>query len=322
MTAPIPGKTAAHSTGPRFIHLKVHSAYSLLEGALPIGKIAKLSEKLGFPAVALTDTNNMFGCLEFSNKIADAGIQPIVGLSIAVDFEDRKADKTTPPNAVTRHPAHRDGLLALYAMNEDGYANLMKVVSRAHLCSGDTDTPHVKASFLAEHAKGVIALTGGPDGPIDQALRDGQSQRAAERLDMLAKAFGDRLYVEIQRHHTRAEMDVEPQLLELAYARALPIVATNEAYFASPDDYEAHDALLCIAEGSYVVEDNRRRLTKEHYFKSPDEMASLFADLPEALASTVEIAKRCAYRPKGRKPILPSFVQTGSSSPEDRKSVV
>ncbi len=325
MSTPIPAKpaaapAAAPAPGPRFIHLKVHSAYSLLEGALPIGKIAKLGEKLGFPAVALTDTNNMFGCLEFSSKISDSGIQPIAGLSIAVDFEDRRADKTTPPNAVTRHPAHRDGLIALYAMNEAGYANLMKIVSRAHLGSGDAETPHVKATYIAEHAAGVIALTGGPDGPIDSALRDGQAQRAGDRLGLLAKVFGDRLYVEIQRHHTRAEMDVEPQLLELAYSRALPIVATNECYFAAPDDYEAHDALLCIAEGSYVVEDNRRRLTKEHYFKSPEEMASLFADLPEALANTVEIAKRCAYRPKGRKPILPSFVQTGSNSAEERNA--
>jgi DNA polymerase-3 subunit alpha len=315
MTATIPNAPA----GPRFIHLKVHSAYSLLEGALPIGTLAKLAAKSGFPALALTDTNNMFGCLEFSNKIADSGIQPVVGVSLAVDFEDRKPDKTAPPGIVSRHPAHRDGLMALYAMNEEGYANLMKVVSRAHLGAADAETPHVKADYLLQHAGGVIALTGGPDGPIDTALREGQSQRAGERLALLARGFGDRLYVELQRHHLKSELEVEPQLIALAYARGLPIVATNECYFASPDDYDAHDALLCIAEGSYVVEDNRRRLTKEHYFKSADEMAALFADLPEALANTVEIAKRCAYRPKGRKPILPSFVQTGSgTSAEER----
>ena len=123
---------------------------------------------------------------------------------------------------------------------------------------------------------------------------------AFERLKVLEKIFGDRLYVEIQRHGLKHEIEAEPTLLDLAYARALPIVATNEVYFASPDDYEAHDALLCIAEGTYVTEDKRRRLSREHFFKTAEQMAELFADLPEALANTIEIAKRCAFRPKGK----------------------
>jgi DNA polymerase-3 subunit alpha len=110
---------------------------------------------------------------------------------------------------------------------------------------------------------------------------------------------------------------VEPHLLQLAYAHKLPIIATNEAYFATPDDYEAHDALLCIAEGRYVVEDNRRRVTREHDFKSAEAMEQVFADLPEALASTIEIAKRCAFRPKGRKPILPRFVAAAKDVSEE-----
>ena len=130
-----------------------------------------------------------------------------------------------------------------------------------------------------------------------------------ERLKALEKIFGDRLYVEIQRHGLKHEIETEPALLDLAYARALPIVATNEVYFASPDDYDAHDALLCIAGGNYVVEDDRRRLSREHFFKTADQMAEVFADLPEALANTIEIAKRCAFRPKGRKPILPRYVK-------------
>ena len=124
----------------------------------------------------------------------------------------------------------------------------------------------------------------------------------------LKAMFGDRLYVEMQRHGLMSEHEVEPQLLRLAYGKHIPIVATNEAYFASPDDHEAHDALLCIAGGRYVVEDDRRRVTREHDFKSAGAMAEVFADLPEALDNTIEIAKRCAFRPQGRKPILPRFV--------------
>ena len=161
-----------------------------------------------------------------------------------------------------------DGPIALFAASEAGYANMMKLVSRAHLEAAATDAVHTTIGALAAHAEGLIALTGGPDGPIDRALREGQQPLAEERLKRLAAAFGDRLYVEIQRHGLKSEHDVEPQLLQLAYALGIPIVATNEAYFASPDDYEAHDALLCIADGRYVVEDDRRRVTREHDFKT------------------------------------------------------
>jgi len=309
-----PGAPAAA----RFVHLKVHSAYSLLEGALTIPKLAKLAAANGFPALGLTDTNNLFGALEFSDKLAEAGIQPIIGVTLNVDFEDRRADGSERMPGAMRSPG--DGPLALLAMNEAGYANLMKLVSRAHLEAADVAAAHTTAAALAAHADGLIALTGGPDGPVDRALRDGQQALAEGRLDRLKSIFGDRLYVEIQRHGLKAEHDVEPLILQLAYGRALPIVATNEAYFAAPDDYEAHDALLCIAEGRYVVEDNRRRVTREHDFKSADAMAEAFADLPEALDNTIEIAKRCAFRPKGRKPILPRFVAGDDTISETEQS--
>ncbi len=311
--------SADGSTAPapaRFVHLKVHSAYSLLEGALTIPKLAKLAAAYGFPALGLTDTNNLFGALEFSDKLAEAGIQPVIGVTLNVGFEERKAEQAERAGA--RNAG--DGPIALLAMSEAGYANLMKLVSRAHLEAADTDGPHTTVTALASHAGGLIALTGGPDGPIDRALREGQHDLAEARLEQLKSAFGDRLYVEIQRHGVRSEHEVEPQLLQLAYAHKLPIVATNEAYFASPDDYEAHDALLCIAEGRYVVEDDRRRVTRAHDFKSADAMAEAFSDLPEALASTIEIAKRCAFRPKGRKPILPRFVAGDDTISETEQS--
>jgi DNA polymerase-3 subunit alpha len=301
------------------VHLKVHSAYSLLEGALPIPKLAKLAAAHGFPALGLTDTNNLFGALEFSDKLAEAGIQPIIGVALTVDFGERKPDPSERAAGVGPRTTG-DGSIALLAMSEAGYANLMKLVSRAHMEAADTEKPHTTAAALAAHAEGLIALTGGPDGPIDRALRERQHPLAEARLERLKSIFGDRLYVEVQRHGLKSEQEAEPQLLQLAYARELPIVATNEAYFASPDDYEAHDALLCIAEGRYVVEDDRRRVTREHCFKSADEMAELFADLPEALASTVEIAKRCAFRPKGRKPILPRFVAGGDAVSETEQA--
>ncbi|MEO1694170.1 MAG: DNA polymerase III subunit alpha, partial [Pseudomonadota bacterium] len=174
--------------------------------------------------------------------------------------------------------------------------------------------PHVAMTRLAEFADGLIALSGGPEGPIDTPLRDGQTAVAAERLGKLHRIFGDRLYVEVQRHGTADEARVEPALLDLAYDRDVGIVATNEVYFATPSDHEAHDALTCIADGRYVVEDDRRRLTPDHHLKSERQMVALFADLPEALANTVEIAKRCTVRPLGKKPILPPFVQTADGA--------
>jgi len=317
MTKPILARPAP--AGPTFVHLKVHSAYSLLEGALPISALAKRAAKLGFPAIALTDTNNLFGALEFSDKLAAAGIQPIVGISLAVDFEEASRSGPGIAGLPALPPPHRDGLLALLAMSDAGYANLLKIASHAYLGTIDNEAPHAKMSFIAKRAEGIIALTGGPDGPIDKAIADNHAAVATTRLRTLKEIFGDRLYVEVQRHGTPQEKLVEPQLIDLAYDEDLPLVATNECYFAEPGDYEAHDALLCIAEGRYLNEDDRRRVTPEHYFKSADEMVKVFADLPEALAHTVEIARRCSYRPRGRKPILPNFVQTSdNASPEER----
>ena len=300
----------------RFVHLKVHSAYSLLEGALPIPRLAKLAEGYGFPAIALTDTNNLFGALEFSDKLWAAGIQPIIGLSLAVDFGDAP-ERDGLTRAGSNHPRSAPaGAIALIAMTEAGFANLMKLASFAHFDPIESEPPHVDIARLEQLGGGLIALTGGPRGPIDTALAGGQAEQAASRLASLEKIFADRLYVEIQRHGLAEEAAVEPQLLDLAYARALPIVATNEVYFAAPSDFEAHDALLCIAEGRYVVEDDRRKASAEHYLKSASEMVALFADLPEALDNTIEIARRCSYRPLGRKPILPRFVTLKDGSSE------
>ena len=294
---------------PKYVHLKVHSSYSLLEGALPIGTLAKLANKAGMPALGLTDTNNLFGALEFSEKLAGAGIQPVVGCALDTDFADAPNDTNGYARPGQNAPPVRPpGGLALFASNEAGYANLIKLASQAFLLPDPADPTHIRFDALEEHPAGLIALTGGPEGPIGRALTAGQPELARTRLERLARIFGDRLYVELQRHGLKSEEEIERELITLAYELGLPLVATNEVYFATPDDYEAHDALICIAEGRMVVEDDRRRVTPEHYFKSAEEMARLFADLPEALDNTVEIARRCAYRPLKRNPILPRFV--------------
>jgi DNA polymerase-3 subunit alpha len=287
-----------HDVG--FVHLHVHSSYSLLEGALKIGALADLAKADRQPALALTDTNNLFGALEFSEKLAGKGIQPIPGMQLSVCFEDAE------PNG--RGGQVRSADIVLLAQSEAGYRNLTRLASRAYFDVGLGEAPRVAASLLREHADGVIALTGGFSGPLDTALRvGGRVELASQRLDLLQAAYGDRLYVEIQRHGLDAERGVEGGLVALADERGIPLVATNEPFFARRDDYEAHDALLAIAEGRLVSDDKRRRLSPEHRFKTRSEMAELFADMPDALAATVEVAMRCAYRVTTRKPILPNF---------------
>jgi DNA polymerase III subunit alpha len=282
---------------PAFVHLHVHSSYSLLEGALTIARLAELAKKDRQPALALTDTDNMFGALEFSEKLANSGIQPIVGCAMAVDFGDVE-------NRSTEHNWPR---LVLLAADENGYRRLMRLCSRAYLESGAQERPHIKISWLDETVDGLIALSGGPNGPLDGAFVAGQHPVALSRCQVLQRLFGDRLYIELQRHGMAGERLAEPQLIDLAYTHGLPLVAANEPFFASRDDYEAHDALLCIAEGKLVADGERRQLTPEHRFKTRAEMANLFADLPEALATTIEIAQRCVFRPRTQAPILPRF---------------
>ena len=157
-----PPAVATQATTPamaKFIHLKVHSAYSLLEGALPIPMLAKMAEKYGHPALALTDTNNMFGVLEASDKLAGSGIQPIAGVSLSLDFQEKKAERRNPSGSPVRPLPHKDGLIALYAMTEEGYSNLMQLISKAHLESPDTEGPHIKIADLATRGAGIIALT-------------------------------------------------------------------------------------------------------------------------------------------------------------------
>ncbi len=287
---------------PRFIHLRTHSEYSLLEGALRLKKLPDLCRKAGMPAMALTDTNNMFAALEFSVALSDAGIQPILGCQVDVAYVEGQ------PGERPRDPAP----VVLLAQTEAGYQNLMKLNSCLYIDKGGA-LPQVTLAQLEAHNAGVICLTGGPDGPVGKLLQAGQTPAAQALMTQLQTMFGDRLYVELQRHPGDGglppkERQTERGFVEMAYAMNLPLVATNDVYFPDAKMYEAHDALICIADGAYVdQQQDRRRLTAQHYFKTQSEMVALFADLPEAIENTVEIAKRCAFQAYRRDPILPKF---------------
>ena len=292
------------TNAPRFIHLRTHTEYSLLEGAVRCKKLPGMCADMGMPAVAITDTNSLFAALEFSVTAQGAGIQPIVGCQVDMHMpHDDPSGRTAPPK-----PAP----IVLLSQREEGYENLMKLSSCLYV-DNDGQLPQVTMEELAERSAGLICLTGGPDGPMGRMMRDGQHDAAKAMMTRLKEIFGDRLYVELQRHPgengaPEAERLTERGFIEMAYAMDLPLVATNDVYFPTSDMYEAHDALICISEGAYVdQQDGRRRLTPQHYFKSQEEMITLFADLPEAIENTVEIAKRCAFAAYLRDPILPKF---------------
>jgi len=273
-----------------FIHLRARSAYSLLQSAVQVKDLVKLAAKHAMPALGLTDANNLFGALEFSEAAAEAGVQPIIGLNLHIKNEDGL-----------------DGAIALLAQNPQGYANLMTLSSAAFLDAAAHEEAHVKLERLLAHCEGLIALTGGGEGPLSQLIEEGRHDLAREVLGELAGAFGDRLYIELQRHNERIEAGSEATLVEFAYDLALPLVASNDVRFKTRKDHAAHDALLCIASASYLGEQDRPRVSPEHYFKSADEMRRLFVDLPEALDNTAEIARRCAFAVPKRAPILPQF---------------
>ncbi len=274
-----------------FVHLHVHSAYSLSEGAIKADKLPALAREDAMPAVAITDTGNLFGALEFSQACVAKGIQPIVGCQLALARADAPR---LPP----------DPIVAL-AQNAEGLANLQRLSSLGFLETEPGLRPQLRFDTLAAHAGGLILLTGGTAGPLARLLAEARRADAEHLLAALAEAFPDRLAVELHRHGTAADRAIEPGLIALADAASLPLVAANDCYFARPEMHEAHDALLCIAEGRQLAEAERRRVTPEHWFKPAAAMRALFADLPEACDNTLAIARRCAVMAEARKPLLP-----------------
>ena len=293
---------------PSFIHLRVHSAYSLLEGAIHVKELVKWAKAQGTPAVAITDSGNLFGSLEFSLAAIDAGIQPIIGCILFL-----KSLQAEPSRNVS---AIKPDQLLVLAQNEQGWKNLLYLVSKSYLAPTGGEAPILTFDDFEGYSDGLIALTGGIHGAVGKALVNTQDSYAEEYLLALKALFPGRVYVELSRHGVEDEQFIEGRLIDLAYKHNLPLVATNDAYFVHADMYEAHDAFLCIADGTYVSETNRRRLTPQHRLKTPQEMVALFADIPEALNNTIAIAKRCSFVATSKDPILPHFTH-GELSEED-----
>jgi len=287
-----------------FVHLRVRSAYSLLEGAIKADRIGVLAAEAGMPAVALTDRANLFGALEFSVTTKEAGVQPIIGCAL-------------PVTGIGEAPAERwakTPTIVLLAQNEQGYANLSVLSSAAFLDIDPADEPHVGWDKVCAHAEGLILLSGGPDGPADPLFTAGKAKEGRAVLAEMHRVFADRFYVELQRHELAGEAAAEPDLVAYAYATDAPLVATNDVYFKTASMHRAHDALLCIADGAFIGQDERRRVSGEHWFKSAADMRALFADLPEACDNTLDVARRCAFAVPKRDPILPRFPTEGGRS--------
>ena len=313
-----------------FIHLHTHTAYSLLEGALRIERLGDFCRRNNTPALAMTDRGNLFGALEFSEALADKGIQPIIGVCLPVHpSASTKGLQTGLP--------HRLPHILLLAKNQGGYRNLMKLISGIHLHNGIGDIapdipqteadaapsphePHATLDALADCAEGLLCLTGGSDGLLEHCLLHGQEQRARDMLQRLKEMFPGRLYVELQRHGLEKERQYEAGQIALAYALDLPLVATNDARFHERADFPAYDVLCCIEQGVPLENDARRRATEEHFLKSPQEMRRIFADLPEAIDNSVEVARRCCWRPLPREAILPRFPDAGDSEGEELRN--
>lgn len=284
----------------QFIHLHVHSAYSLAEGAIPVKTLVKKCAYMGMPAIAITDSSNLFGAMEFSLEASKAGVQPIIGARVLVGDEEHQ--------------------LVLLVQSKQGYLNICELLTQSYVTSDGVSKPRLTWDGIRKNAEGLICLSGALKGPIGQALLAKQSDLALQRAKDLKDIYGDRFYIELQRHDTADESQIEDAMIEIAYAENIPLVATNDCYYPSRDFYQAHDALLCIAEGRYVSEEDRRKVTPEHYLKSPDEMIELFADIPEAIQNTITIAKRCHYYLTVVKPILPPFMtESGLPEPEELK---
>jgi DNA polymerase III subunit alpha len=284
-----------------FVHLRVHSAYSLSAGAIKIKELVGMCRAEAMPAVAITDSGNLFGALEFATACAEAGIQPIIGVEIALaPAENGRGPRAGNGNA-------EPDRLVLLVQSEAGYGNLMRLVSDAYLAGEAGAEPALSLAELAAANDGLICLAGGAAGPVGRLLAEGQAEAAEAVLLRLNEIFPGRLYIELTRHGLPQEARSEAGLVDLAYAHDLPLVATNDAYFPDRDFYEAHDALLCIAQGRAVADEDRKHMTPEHYFRPAAEMRALFADLPEACDNTLVIARRCAFVPQPCKPILPAF---------------
>jgi len=279
-----------------FVPLRIFSSYTMLDGAIEPKAIAKRAQELGFPAAALTDRNGLYAAMAYSDACKSSGVQPIIGTMLGIARPDMPEGVEAPIDWI-----------ALYAQDEQGYQNLCALVSRAHLDRPLELSPHVDFAALEGRIDGLIALTAGGEGGLTRLIAEGQTERAMAYVDRLQSLFRDRLYIELVRRLDETEGRAEAGLLELAYARDLPIVATNPCCYSDQDFGNAHDAMLCIANSTYIASEDRPRSSPDAWMKPAKDMRQLFEDLPEAIANTLVVAQRCAVMAPYRKPILPSL---------------
>jgi len=275
-----------------FIHLRVHSNYSLAEGMLSFDYLSNFCVNNNQPAIAITDTSNMFGVLEFSQKMISAGVQPIIGIQVNIS-EKEDSDENI-------------GEVVLIAKNGEGYKNLLILASDLYL-SKKFDK-YVPFNKLEKHNKGLMVLTGGVEnGFVGRPASENNRNKVKDRLLMLSKLFRDNLYIELQRHGLSNQDIAEDILLNFADKLNLPLVATNDCFFENEKKFNSYQVLTCIDKGLTISSENRSLITKEHYLKDTDHMISLFKDIPEAIENTVNIAKRCSFFVKPHEPILPKY---------------
>ncbi|HET8816896.1 MAG TPA: PHP domain-containing protein, partial [Pseudidiomarina sp.] len=276
--APAPAESMPAT--PPFIHLRAHSDFSMIDGLPKVGPLCEAVAAKGMPAVALTDQMNMCGLVRFYRTAHKLGLKPIVGCDLwVVDADDLD------------EPATR---LTALAMNNEGYQQLTQLISRGYLAGHRQGKPCINKQWLAEHNVGIILLSGGREGEIGRLLLQQRTDEARAALEFYQHYFADRFYLELVRTGRPREDDYLHAAVALAAANEIPVVATNEVVFLSPDNFYAHEIRVAVADG-YTLDDKRRpkKYSDQQYLKSPQEMAELFADIPEALANTVEIAKRC-----------------------------
>ena len=268
---------------PPFVHLHVHTAYSLLDGAIRIKDLVRKTKEYGMDTVAVTDHGNMFAILNFYQEAKKAGIKPLIGVEAYV----------TPRGRRNRDPGDPRHHLILLAMNHTGYQNLNRLVSLANI-EGFYYKPRMDYEILEQYNEGIIALSACLQGQVPQLVLSGQEGEAVKAAENLARIFDDRFYLEIQKNMLPEQEIVNEALIRMSARLGLPLVATNDCHYLNRQDASSHDVLLCIQTGKTVDDDARLRFeNEEYYFKSPAEMAAMFPDTPEALANTVDVAGRC-----------------------------
>jgi len=276
-----------------FNHLKIHTQYSICEGALRTLDLAKYCKSNYIKAVGLCDSNNLCGALEFSEAIAKSKTQPIIGIQINV-----------------LHKGHI-GKIPLFAKNLEGYKNIIKLSSKSFLEINDTEEPHITIEDIKKNSEGLILLSGSCDGLIGKIFTKNLTEEILNLFKEFKMNFNDNFYIEIQRHNDDGEKMFEKFLLKSSDQLSIPIIATHEVFYLDKDMHEAHDAYLCVGEKSYVNVQDRRKYNNSHYLKSAEEMHNLFKDLPDALENNINFPLRVSYRPKNSLPVLPN-IQTNN----------